>query len=122
MKKVLLLLFAGLMLAGCGISRRVTVMNAYPAYPGTPSIYYPGQNMPEGMVKIGSVNVGDKGMNMQPRKCDYQVCMDAIMEEAKKMGGDVVVLVTVKEPGILQICYQIAADIYVSAERQANVK
>lgn len=122
MKKFLLLFCVGIMLASCQLKKMVTIYNTYPAYPETPAYYYQGQDLPENIKKVGTVVVGESGMTPS-KKCSYNVCIEAIEMEAKKMGGDIIYLVRVKEPSVWgSSCYNITADIYVSADRQANVK
>jgi len=90
---------------------KTSVYDTYPATPGRLDIYQSSQQLPADRIQIGTVTVGDKGFT-PTKDCTYQCCLDAIQNEAKKMGGEFIHIVQLREPGIWSTCYSITADIY----------
>lgn len=112
MKKLLITLSILLLLSGCSLSIKTSVFDTYPATPGRLTLYQKDQNLPEDRIQIGTVTVGEKGFT-PTKKCTYAACIEAIQEEAKKMGGQFIHIVHVKEPSVWgSTCYTIVADIY----------
>jgi hypothetical protein len=101
-----------MLLCGCSLSVK-TATNGYYEPQNEVRIIQTGQVIPEDAIRIGSVEVGEKGAT-PAKKCTYSACIDAIVEEAKKMGGNIVYIVSVKEPSVWgSTCYYVTADVYL---------
>lgn len=113
MRKAFLILFAILLtISGCSLKREVSIYDTYPATPGRLAIFQKDQSLPDNRIQIGTVTVGEKGFT-PTKKCNYSACIEAIQEEAKKMGGQFIHIVSIKEPSVWgSTCYNIVADIY----------
>ena len=117
--KVILWAMSLFMLAGCGISQNVSVYGKYPAKEYT-QIIHSGQPLPQGLMRIGSITVGDTGFTFT-EECTYEACMRTITSQAAKAGADVAYIVRIKEPTADiggSTCYTVTADLYVY--RQVN--
>jgi hypothetical protein len=71
-----------------------------------------GQQIPENAIRIGSVETSGKGLT-PTRRCSYASSVDAIIKKAKKMGGNIIYIVSVKEPTAFNSCYRVTADVYL---------
>lgn len=112
MKKYILLAMLPMMFAACGLKRQVAVYDTYPATPGRLEVFQTAQQLPENRIQVGVVTVGEKGATLT-KDCTYAACLEAIQEEAKKMGGQFIHIVSLKEPDVWgSTCYNITADIY----------
>lgn len=111
-KILLIAIFVGLTCTSCKLKSIVTVNDYYPPTAGRMPIYQTGQTLPENIVRIGSIVVGESGMT-PTKKCTYEACMQLIEDEAKKKGAELVYLVKVKEPNVWgSTCYNITAEMY----------
>ena len=115
MKKYVVIFMAlviTMLLYGCSLSVK-TATNGYYEPQNEVRIIQTGQVIPEDAIRRGSVEVGEKGAT-PTKKCTYSACIDAIVEEAKKMGGNIVYIVSVKEPSVWgSTCYYVTADVYL---------
>lgn len=126
MKTVRFFIFAALaillVLPSCGqykqLKKIVSVNYHYPPTSGMITIYQTGQVLPDGILRIGSVVVGEAGFT-PAEKCSYEACIRAIEDEARKAGADLVYLVKVKEPDRIfgSTCYDITAELYKYTNR-----
>lgn len=100
-------------MVSCGLKRQVAIYDTYPVTPGRLVVYQTGQQLPNNLVQVGTVVVGEKGASIT-KNCTYEACIEAIQEEAKKMGGQIIYIVNLKEPSFFfgSTCYNITADIY----------
>lgn len=118
LKNSILLLSVISTLCSCGLKRVVSVYDTYPVTPGRLEIFQASQLLPENRIQIGTVTVGEKGMTAT-KDCTYAACIEAVQEEAKKMGGQFIHIVSIKEPQAWgSSCYNITADIYRYKENQ----
>lgn len=114
MKKLNLILMVMLLcvLPSCKLKTAVSVNDYYAPTSGRLPIYQTGQALPNDIVRIGSIVVGESGAT-PTKKCTYEACMQIIEDEAKKVGADIVYLVKVKEPSVWgSTCYNITAELY----------
>lgn len=114
MKKGLLSVFALLLLASCSLKQNVSVYKTYPVKEKV-QIVHAGQTLPQGLMRIGSITVGDTGFTFTSL-CTYEACMHAITSRAAEVGADLVYIVHIKEPKSDvggSSCYNITADLYV---------
>lgn len=96
----------------CKLKTVVSVNDYYAPTTGRLPIYQTGQQLPDNIVRIGSIVVGEGGMT-PTKKCTYEICMQTIEDEAKKVGADIIYLVKVKEPSVWEsTCYNITAELY----------
>lgn len=109
--KFIIALCALTILPACKLKTIVSVNDYYPPTSGRLPIYQTGQQLPDNIVRIGSIEVGESGMT-PASKCTYEACMKVIEDESKKKGADIVYLVNVKEPGFWSSCYNITAELY----------
>lgn len=117
MKKLVVIsvaLVITMLLCGCSSLKVETATYGYYVPQNEVRIISNGQVIPEDAIRIGSVETGEKG-STPTKKCTYSACIDAIVEEAKKMGGNIVYIVSVKEPswGFGTTCYNVTADVYL---------
>lgn len=132
-QKITVLLLLAIVFTGCSpLKRVVSITNQY-----TPTqqvtIIQTGQQLPDGLTRIGSVSVGDGGLTLA-EDCTYEACIKAVEEEAKKVGANIIYIVHVKTPNnflgvgyslllgdpslydINSSCYGIVADLYRKVE------
>ena len=108
----MVLVLMAMLLYGCSLKVKTTTYGHYEPQ-NEVRIIQSGQVIPEDAIRIGSVETGEKGMT-PARKCTYAASIDAIIEEAKKMGGNIVYIVSVKEPSVWgSTCYYVTADVYL---------
>ena len=67
--------------------------------------------LPENAIKLGEVLVTKGGMN---RNCGYSRLMDKVQTEARKYGGNIIVVTSIspKKPDKWDVCLRITADVY----------
>lgn len=107
-----------LILPSCKLKKIVSVNYYYPPTSGVIPIYQTGQNLPENIIRIGSIVVGESGLT-PVKDCTYEVCIRTIEEEARKSGADFIYLVSVKEPDWRgSLCYNITAEFYKYTNNQ----
>ena len=117
MKKLLLLIVIALMFSSCSLKVKATSNGNYQPQ-NEVRVIQNGQPLPEGAIRIGSVETGEKGMT-PAKKCTYAASIDAIINEAKKMGGNIVYIVSVKEPSVWgSTCYYLTADVYLIKDKK----
>lgn len=99
-------------LPSCKLKTIVSVNDYYAPTSGRLPIYQTGQQLPNNIIRIGSIVVGESGLTPTD-KCTYEACMNIIEDEAKKVGSDLVYLVRVNEPKSWgSTCYNITAELY----------
>ncbi|MGN0236093.1 MAG: hypothetical protein ACI4BD_07295 [Paludibacteraceae bacterium] len=127
MKKILFLLIPFLFLTGCGLQRTVSVTRRY-APTTEVTIIQSGQTLPDNIIRMGSVSVGEGGLTLT-EACTYEACMAAVEEEAMKVGADIIYVVSITTPNAFEgygyswftggsyivggsTCFGIIADLY----------
>ena len=107
-----MIVLIGVIGTSCKLKTAVNVTDYYPPTAGRLQIIQTGQALPQNIVRIGSIVVGESGLT-PTNKCTYEACMQVIEDEAKKKGAELVYLVKVKEPSALgSTCYNITAEMY----------
>ncbi|MGM9746067.1 MAG: DUF1471 domain-containing protein [Paludibacteraceae bacterium] len=115
--KFIITLFLPLVFISCGLVKTVSVSEKF-----TPTenieIVPLNQPLPPGLTRIGSITInGSQSVVWSYDDCSYENCMQAIIEEAKKVGADVIYIVSVVAPNQGFIsgtgCYTIIADLYI---------
>lgn len=101
----------------CKLKSIVSVNDYYAPTTGHLPIYQTGQQLPDNLVRIGSIEVGENGLTPTD-KCTYEACIRLIEDESKKVGADLVYLVSVKTPGFWSSCYNITAELYKYTNNQ----
>lgn len=102
-----------IILGGCKLKEDLYVDNYYAPVDDV-TIINLGQTLPDNIVRIGSISVGESGTT-PTKKCTYQACMNAITLAAKKHGVHLVHIVSIREPYSSfwgSTCYDITADFY----------
>lgn len=114
MKRIVLALFVSFCLFSCKTQlKQIVSMDDYYAPVDEVTIISSGQTLPDGLIRVGSISVGESGWT-PTEECTYQACMEAIRVAAKKNGAHVVYIVTIKEPDRVwgSTCYDITADFF----------
>ena len=114
--KFIIALCALSILSSCKLKTIVNV-NEYYAPVSKIEVYSPNQQLPNNVVRIGSIEVGEAGFT-KTEDCSYEACLSAIKNEAKKSGADLVHIVHIKEPTSWSTCYHITAEVYKYADNQ----
>jgi len=99
------------LLCGCSLKMRTTSYGNYEPQ-NTVKIIQNGQVIPDDAIRIGCIETGDRGTT-STKNCTYASSIEAIVKAAKKMGGNIVYIVSIKEPTWASSCYQITADVYL---------
>lgn len=111
----------------CALKCRVEVSQSY-APTSTVSVIQMGQSLPTGLIRMGSISVGEGGMTPTD-DCTYEACRRALIERAKEVGADIVYIIQVITPssdggvaygyhtgpifyGGGSTCYGIVAEVY----------
>ncbi len=116
---MLVLIVVTMLLVGCSLKTNTT-SNGYYQPQNEVQIIQSGQPLPKDAIRIGSVETKDTGFT-KTKRCTYAASMDAVVKEAKKMGGNIVYIVSVKEPSFLgSSCYYITADVYLQKSDDKN--
>ena len=111
MKRIVFILFLIITLSSCKLRQSIYVDNYYAPVDEVTVISY-GGNLPDNVIRVGSISVGEAGMT-PTKDCTYQACMNAIILKAKQSGVHVVYVVAIKEPSVWgSSCYDITADFY----------
>ena len=114
MKKLIVLcvILLTLTLSACSLKTRTASYGNYPPQNDV-VIIQSGQPLPKDAIRIGSIETSDNGLT-STRRCTYAASIDAIVKKAKKMGGNIVYIVSVKEPSVWgSTCYYVTADVYL---------
>ena len=113
----MVLVLMAILLYGCSLKVKTTTYGHYEPQ-NEVRIIQSGQVIPEDVIRIGSVETGEKGMT-PAKDCTYSACIDAIVKEAKKMGGNIVYIVSIKEPSVWgSTCYYVTADVYLQKSKE----
>lgn len=81
------------------------------AYTGEIKIKGLGENIPEDAVLLGNVAVGEAGLT-RTNDCTYQKVLAELVELAKGMGGNMLMITEYKEPDGHSSCHQLKANVY----------
>lgn len=114
-KVALCVLLMTMVLSSCSLKIRTTSYGHFQPQ-NEVVIIHSGQPLPKDAIRIGSIETGEKGMT-PTRRCTYAASVDAIIKEAKKMGGNIVYIVSVKEPTFNSTCYRVTADVYLQNKK-----
>lgn len=116
MKKLLtMVLFAAFLLAGCGTSKRASILSYSTPLPENAKVEVSGegQGIPDGAKLLGSVKIGDAGLSA---KCGYDTVINDAQGQARAMGGNYLHITEHKYPSIWSSCHRIQADVYLVEE------
>ena len=73
------------------------------------TLFQKNETVPSEYRTIGSVSVGDKwGMTV---KCSYIDVINDAKDKARKVGGDAIQVVQIKEPSLNSTCYYLIANV-----------
>lgn len=114
--KIIILLSALFVLSACKLKTVVNV-NEYYAPVSHIDVYGYNQQLPNNIVRIGSIEVGEAGLT-KTEDCSYEACLSAIKNEAKKNGAELVHIIHIKEPSSSSTCYHITAELYKYIDNQ----
>lgn len=71
-------------------------------------VYHLDDDLPKGVEVIGEVKIGDAGFST---KCAYDYVLDQAKLEARKAGGDAILITKHRKPDFWSTCHRITADI-----------
>lgn len=114
MNKYLIIITSSLLifvLASCALKKQISVKQYYPPTEEHIPIIQTNQALPQNIYRIGSIVVGESGLTPD-RDCTYEACMQVIEEESRRVGAQLVYLVSVREPDFNSTCYNITAELY----------
>ena len=112
MKKLVLLMLIALTFSSCSLNVKSTSYGNYQPQ-NEVQVIQNGQPIPKDAIRIGSIETKDSGFT-NTKRCTYSASIDSIIKEAKTMGGNIVYIVSVKEPSVWgSSCYYITADVYL---------
>jgi hypothetical protein len=70
--------------------------------------------LPADAEKIGNIRVGDSGFSTN---CNLEKVLDDAKIEARKVGGNILLITRHKTPDMWSSCHRISADIYFSENK-----
>ena len=110
-KKIIFSLFTITFLYSCGIKRDVSVLRYFPPTQEEVMILGAGQTIPVNAILIGNITIGDTGFTLA-KNCTYEKILKEASTIAKQMGGNVLYVVSHKEPDFESTCHRINVNIY----------
>lgn len=111
MKKLIFLsLIISMVSISCAPKITSTVHQVHPPtdYKQIIIVYGLDDYIPKGVEVIGEIKIGDAGFST---KCGYDYVLDQAKLEARKAGGDAILITRHKKPDIWSTCHRITADI-----------
>ena len=112
MKKAILMLFATSLIFGCGTTKNMSVLHYYPPTEEEVEIMGAGHNIPEDAILIGNITIGDTGFT-SAKNCTYAKVIQEASVMAQQMGGNILYVVSHKEPDFECTCHRINANVYL---------
>ena len=111
MKKIVGLLILTVLLGSCGLSKNVVRSGdvARPQYFGEITVLDNFASLPEGAEQVATIFIGDKGATVD---CSYNKVLAESMKQARKYGGNYLVINRHFVTGLLSDCHQIASTAY----------
>ncbi len=109
-RKFVFLFVATLLLCGCSASISSSSLKSYSPTPYSQNIdvYNQYDIIQKETELVGTIEYDDTGFSLN---CDYSNMISSFIEEARKMGGDAVKIVTMKEPDRRSTCYRGSANV-----------
>lgn len=111
MKKIVGLLTVAVLFGSCGLSKNVVRSGdiARPQYFGEITVLDNFASLPEGAEQVATIFIGDKGATVD---CSYNKVLAESMKQARKYGGNYLVINRHFVTGLLSDCHQIASTAY----------
>lgn len=111
MKKILGLIFVAVLLGSCGLAKNVVRTGdvARPQYFGEVKVLDNEALLPKGAVQVASIFIGDNGATVN---CSYNKVLAESMKQARKYGGNYLVINRHFVTGLLSDCHQITSTAY----------
>ncbi len=111
MKKIFGLLILAVLLGSCGLSKNVVRSGdiARPQYFGEITVLDNFASLPEGAEQVATIFIGDKGATVD---CSYNKVLAESMKQARKYGGNYLVINRHFVTGLFSDCHQIASTAY----------
>ena len=111
MKKILGLILVAVLFGACGLSKNVVRSGdiARPQYFGEITVLDNFASLPEGAEQVATIFIGDKGATVD---CSYNKVLAESMKQARKYGGNYLVINRHFVTGLLSDCHQIASTAY----------
>lgn len=109
----LILLCIGILffVSSCSLKKQISVNGKYEPTVGKIALIQTNQYIPSNSYRIGSIVVGESGLTPSG-DCTYEACMQTIEVEARKVGAELIYIVSVVEPNFNSTCYNITTDLY----------
>lgn len=111
MKKIVGLVAVAVLLGACGLSKNVIRSGniARPQYFGEITVLDNFAGLPEGAEQVATIFIGDKGATVD---CSYNKVLAESMKQARKYGGNYLVINRHFVTGLFSDCHQIASTAY----------
>lgn len=111
MKKIVGLLAITVLFGACGLSKNVVRSGdiARPQYFGEITVLDNFASLPEGAEQVATIFIGDKGATVD---CSYNKVLAESMKQARKYGGNYLVINRHFVTGLFSDCHQIASTAY----------
>ena len=111
MKKIVIICFLVMSLSSCGPAIKYTSygQTQTPTPANQPvKVYEINQELPSGVVVLGELTVGDSALTFP---CGYDTMRRKAQEEARKVGGNAIQIISVQNPDIVSSCYRFKVKI-----------
>lgn len=111
MKKIIGLLVVAVLLGSCGLAKNVVRTGDYarPQYYGEVKVLDNEALLPYGAEQVASIFIGDNGATVN---CSYNKVLAESMKQARKYGGNYLVINRHFVTGLLSDCHQITSTAY----------
>jgi hypothetical protein len=108
---ILLIVLISISLVSCGTSKQVSIINYNTPLDSKQQVEVLGigQQISSEYKLLGSIKIGDSGFTT---KCSYLEVITDAQNQARAMGGNVIVITKHKEPNGWSTCHRISADVY----------
>lgn len=111
MKKITILLIVIVLLFSCGTTKNMSVLQYFPPTQEKVEIMGAGQTIPDNAILIGNITIGDTGFT-SAKNCTYAKVIQEASVIAQQMGGNMMYVVSHKEPDFDCTCHRINANVY----------
>lgn len=109
--KLFFFLLALLFLFNCNPASKIQTIGQRPPlqYNESVKVLSTTSQLPDGATKIGIVQIGDSGFSTN---CGLEKVLDDAKMEARKMGGNLLLITRHKTPDFWSTCHRITADVF----------
>ena len=105
------MLFTTVLIFSCGTTKKMSALHYFPPTQEKVEIMGVGQTIPDDAILIGNITIGDTGFT-SAKNCTYAKVIQEASVMAQQMGGNMVYVVSHKEPDFVCTCHRINANVY----------